>query len=359
MKKFFALVLAVAMVMSLASVAMAADVTLGLGAYDYSADSNTMTLATGFFKDANGDTKGALLTYGDTVYFPLKIAGEYVKDFAAVEKLKVKVSYEMGEDLVKDVEIVKVRVDDMKKQDGTALVTADYFQGADYYYFVAFKTNSMTTTGDSDVVGTLEFNRKEIKAEDAPKLSAGVRSKIDECEVDFAFNLFYENSWLTGAKANAYVVDGKAVALKWDTDYALKFDYDDEAEFNFGFKDLNEGSFVVDVSGQGKVYVRYNTKAVDAIVDANPGVNMHFINFNDVKFNRTGEFTYELEDGVAAYKVVDGALVEIPGLENDDGEFTFNTRVLGSYVFATAELVNPVVEAPVVAPEVTNPTTGA
>ena len=84
---------------------------------------------------------------------------------------------------------------------------------------------------------------------------------------------------------------------------------------------------------------------------------MHFINFNNVKFNRTGEFTYELEDAAAAYKVVDGALVEIPGLEIEDDEFFFNTRTLGSYVFADAELVNPVVAAPVV--DVTNPTTGA
>ena len=88
---------------------------------------------------------------------------------------------------------------------------------------------------------------------------------------------------------------------------------------------------------------------------------MHFVNFNNVKFNRTGEFCYEMEDGVACYKVVDGALVEIPGAEYDEADeaFYFNTRVLGSYVFANAELVNPVVEAPVVAPEVTNPTTGA
>ena len=46
-------------------------------------------------------------------------------------------------------------------------------------------------------------------------------------------------------------------------------------------------------------------------------------------------------------------------LEVEDDEVFFNTRVLESYVFADAELVNPVVEAPVVAPEVTNPTTGA
>ena len=127
---------------------------------------------------------------------------------------------------------------------------------------------------------------------------------------------------------------------------------------------MNEGTFTVDVSGQGKLFVMYDTKAVDAIVDANPGVKMHFVNFNGAKFNRTGEFAYEMEDGVAAYKVVDGALVAIPGCEYDEADeaFYFNTRVLEKYVFANAELVNPVAEAPVVEAPVaapSNPSTGA
>ena len=108
----------------------------------------------------------------------------------------------------------------------------------------------------------------------------------------------------------------------------------------------------------------FRSKLADAIAEANPGVKIYALNFNGVKFNRVGEFAYELEDGVAAYKVVDGALVEIPGCEYDESDetFYFNTRVLENYVFATAELVNPVAEAPVVeaAPVApSNPSTGA
>jgi len=343
MKKFFALVLAVAMVMSLSAVAMAADTTdisLAWGtsdvlAYDYSADSDKMTAALGF--DANGN--GALLTYGDTAYFPIHMENEHIGDYALVEKLKVKVAYEMGEDLVEDVAVVKKAV------------------GGEYKYFLAFKTVSKATTADADVIGTVEFSRKALKKDDIGNLNPALCYEIDDVEIDFAFNLFYENSWLKGAKRDVYV-KGDQAKLKWDTDYALKFEGDDEVEFTFGTEE-NEGTFNVDISGQGKVYLRYNTKADEAIVAANPGVDMHFINFNGAKFNRTGEFTYEMEDVVAAYKVVDGALVEIAGLEVEDDEVVFNTRVLESYVFADAELVNPVVEAPVVAPEVTNPTTGA
>jgi len=334
MKKFFALVLAVAMIMSMAAVSMAATVetdgTIGLyGPLDYSSDSKALT-------------EPAYFEYGDTVYYVLKLDTANVEDYELVEKLKIKAEFEMGEDLVESVDLVKKNV-----------------AGAGYVYLVGFKTAYKEGVADADVVATLEFNRKALKDEDAVGFTAGQVAEIDDAKIDVAFNLFYDNNW-NAAGANNMLVDGKDITIKYDGEYALKFENDDEVEITFGAGNAaNEGTFTVDVSGQGKVFVKYNTKADEAIVAANPGVEMFFVNFNNVKFNRTGEFVYEMEDGVAAYKVVDGALVEIPGLEIDDGEFSFNTRVLESYVFADAELVNPVVEAPVVAPEVTNPTTGA
>jgi hypothetical protein len=328
MKKFVALVMAVAMVMSLAAVASAYTL---VGPFDYSADKDT--ISTG------------ILEYGDTVYYALvddAVAADFVFDYALVEKLKVKVSYEMGEELVENVSLVKKYVD-----------------GEGYMYFVAFKTAAKSGVADADVIGTVELSRKALKAEDA--VAGFNNGKIDDVEIDFAFNLFYDNTWLDGAKKNTLVED--ELTLKWDEEYALKFESDEDVELTFG-TEPNEGTFTVDASGQGKVFVKYNTKADEAIAAANPGVKMHFVNFNGAKFNRTGEFMYEFEDGVACYKVVDGALVEIPGAEYDaaDEAFYFNTRVLESYVFADAELVNPVVEAPVVeaAPVApSNPSTGA
>ena len=329
MKKFFALVLALAMVMSMAAVSMAATkstVTLG-DANRYKADDHLFA------------TDG--IQYGETAYFALKIDGDPVFDYELVEKLKVKAEFEMGEELVKGVSIVKKN---------------NAYTG-DYRYYVAVETEKKVATSDADVVGTLEFSRKELKDTDLTSQIGEIDKDLNE--VDIAFTLFTRKNF---SDVPALKVDSEdEVVLLYDTDYVLKFDNDDEVEFVFGGANdgNNEGTFTVDVSGQGKLFVRFGTAADEAIVAANPGVKMHFVNFNNVKFNRTGEFVYELEDGVAAYKVVDGALVEIPGLEVEDGEFTFNTRVLESYVFADAELVNPVVEAPVVAPEVTNPTTGA
>ena len=321
MKKFFALVLAVAMIMSMAAVSFA-DLAIAAEGKRYDSDADAL----------KGD-----LGYGDTVMFQLFEDDAAMTEYKMVEKLKVKVKYEMGADVVENVSIVK-----------------KYIDGEGYVYFVAFKTKNATATADADVIGTLTFNRKADTKE-------GI-AKIDDLDIDFSFNVFHRNNYLN-KEDTMKVVGGSDVELKWDTVYLLKFDYDDEVDFTFGKEDMNEGTFTVDVSGQGKLYMKWNTKADEAIVAANPGVKMNFVNFNGAKFNRTGEFAYEMEDGVACYKVVNGALVAIPGAEFDaaDDCFYFNTRVLENYVFANAELVNPVVAAPVVEAPVaaTNPSTGA
>ena len=364
MKKFFALALAVAMIMSMAAVSFAATNTVKLyGPWDYDADTNKVR------------TTG--IQYGDSIYYLLtETAYDYedekgntvdvpavaMSKYEQVEKLKVKVAYEMGEDMVESVSIVKKYVEnngDYSKTTGkwTGVIAND--EGWDliskpgYYYFLAVKVAKSTSVSDVDIIGTFELNRK---AKDDLR-------EIDEEEFDFAANVAINNGWLKDS--GKWTLTSDKADIKWDTDYALKFDNDDEIELSFGGTNdgNNEGTFTVDVSGQGKVYLRYNTKVDDAIAEANPGVKIFALNFNGVKFNRTGEFAYEMEDGVAAYKVVNGALVAIPGCEYDESDetFYFNTRVLENYVFASAELVNPVVEAPVVeAPAApSNPSTGA
>jgi len=362
MKKFFALALAVAMVMSMAAVSFAAfDAANGtssldlVGPFDYSADDDLM-------RDSG-------LKYGDSVYYAILIDEKLVSDYKAVEKLKVKTTFEMGEELVEEVSVVKKAAAKSVVKNGAEKVSpvfaAECTEDFGYYYFVAIKTVAKETTGDADIIGTFEFNRKDVDdiAGDLEKVDADLEGEIDEVEVDFAVNIFYDGTDYFGTDYEKTSLNNISddIVLDWDESYVLKFDCDDEIEIAFG-TDPNEGTFTVDVSGQGKVFVKWNTKADEAIVAANPGAKMHFVNFNNVKWNRTGEFMYEMEDGVACYKVVDGALVEIPGAEYDaaDEAFYFNTRVLGNYVFADAELVNSVVEAPVVeAPAVTNPTTGA
>ncbi|KAF5031161.1 hypothetical protein DSECCO2_630570 [anaerobic digester metagenome] len=358
MKKTFALVLAVAMVMSLAAVSFAADPsfkfkaldsafnTKDSQAYHYDGDDNTMRIA--------------VIQYGKSAFFPIVFEDEsgapvYAQNYSLVEKLKLKAKWEMGSEIVESISIVKKYVD-ISDADNKLPVPV-----SGYYYFVQVKLVAKETTADTDVVGTLTFNQKADKDEHI--------LKADDVDIDISFNVNTEYSY---KEAKWMTVDGD-VDLRYDRAYVLKYsaEIDDEIEIAFGGADSksgssaqNEGTFTVDVSGQGKQYFHCTTIANDAIAAANPNAKLYFLNFNNVKFNRTGEFAYEMENGAYAYQIVDGKLVAIPGYEYDEADetFYFNTRVLGSYVFSDVELVDApaAVEAPAVeAPVVENPTTGA
>ena len=336
MKKTFALVLAIAMVMSLAAVSFAATekgLVLSTTPLKYEGDKAVA---------AKYMDSGAIFEYGKAVYFQLfeDDGTTPVKDYAAVEKLKIKAKWEIGADLVESLAIVKKNV------------------GGEYYYYVEVKVAAKETTADADIVGTLTLNRKKS----TEKVGADEIEyvQIKDADVDVSVNIFYKNTWQNAASVVAKEISDD-VTLKWGTDYALKFEADDEIEISFG-TEPNEGSFTVDVSGQGKVFFKYDTKANEAIAAANPGAIMNFLNFNNPKFNRTGEFMYEMENGAYAYAIVDGKLAAIPGCEYDESDeaFYFYARTLGSYVFSDVELVDAVAAAPVVeAPAVENPTTGA
>jgi len=350
MKKFLCAVLAVAMMLSMAAVSFAYEITNQngvrlIGTFVYDADKNAMEATSGLpveDKEFNA--------YGKPVYYLLMSneADEYgnptalapVSNFKYIEKLKYKVELESGAQIIRGLSIVKKYIDvtaawdaDGDGTDEQAYAIASYLPNSDYYYFAEVKLADMETTSETDVIGTLEVSRKADKKNDIVK--------IKDVDFDFGFTVFYKNSWVN--KPTDFTVKGDVVDLEWDTVYALKFDNDDIVELSFGSDNggNNEGTFNVDVSGQGKVILKYDTNACEEIAAANPGVEMDFVNFNNVKFNRVGEFVYEMDDIVAAYKVVNHQLVPIKGAEFDTDSVTFNTRVLESYVFATAELVNP------------------
>ena len=107
-------------------------------------------------------------------------------------------------------------------------------------------------------------------------------------------------------------------------------------EFSFGLEP-NEGTFTVDVSGQGKNLLNYNTAADEALCAANPDAAVWFLNFNGVRFNRTGEFLYEADGLNYAYQIMADGSLKLLG-EFEDGEVSFKTRTLGRYAFSDIEL---------------------
>jgi|GEM_PF-1554795 len=276
--------------------------------------------------------------YGEPVYYLIvdetlaNGAGEGypINNKKYVEKLKVKAEWNMGGSAVESVSVVKKFVDrDAEKN------TCNTIPESGYYYFLEIVTAEKKGTAETDVAGIIEFDRKNDNKK-------GVE-KIKDCKVDIDFTVFYPRNWL-----NDNTIGSKGAELEWDTPYVLKFDYDDETELTFGSSNggHNEGVFTVDVSGQGKIYMEYSTEPNEAIAAANEGAKMDFLTFSGVngvgvKFNRTGEFVYEMEDAAYAYRVVDGKLAPIAGLEVEDDEFIFNTNRLEAYVFSDTELVDP------------------
>ena len=342
MKKLLAVTLALAMMISMAAVSFA--VTFDKGEDDNWVWSGSLYVDKypGWLdEDTNKMHWISMFEYGDTVYFNIYDALDYwytdnsgykngIASKKFMEKVKIKTTFEMGEELVESVELVKMAAD-LGGGDGELTE-----------YFIAMKLADKSITNETDVVGTFEIDRKAIKGKDVG-LDYDI-PKVDGMKVDFAFPVFYTRNW--NDYAEDFLVEDE-VNLKYDEMYALKFDSDDEVELLFGGKDgrygdeQNEGTFTVDASGQGKVFIKWNTDADEAIAAANEGAELRFVNFGGAKFNRAGEFVYELDDAAAAYEIIDGKLVTIPGVEIGDDEIVFRTNKLGSYVFATAELVNP------------------
>ena len=341
MKKLIALIMVAAMVMSMGVVAFAAtDAPAVLGAYD------------GYYKyNSDKDLMEEIpqVQYGNAFYLILMdVDSNPVVDFDSVSGMKIKAKWEMGADLVDSISLVK------KLESGL------------YLYAIEIKTKASTAIAEADLVGTLTITKTKV-----PKIAKDTKLPVEITVFwDKNYSGVYKDS--DGTEVPMYMVDGvvddSEILLAPDTNYLLKFDYDDEVDFEFGSRNggKNEGVFTVDVSGQGKLLVKFDTKANADIDAANPAAITKYVNFNGVTFNRSGSLFLESPEGAYEYiyAIVNGKLAAIPTAEYDDYDegFYVKTRTLGAYVLSDIELVNPVEEAEVTdvtAVPVVNPDTGA
>ena len=355
MKKLLAALLASAMAFSMSSVAFAAknETHDGVVAVDPTMfryeQAGIGDPSTPLYIPPHG-MASMTVGFGEVAHYALLTQdseGDYalISDRDMVDGLRVKANYEQGEEHVASVSVVKKKIDQLGVSPvpghhgnwSSPAYEAFLKQGPGYYYFIAMQTIPRVSTTDVDITGTFTLNKSK-KGDDENK-----NYKVKDLEADFTANIFYPYNYQAfgtdfygDLEITSDTVAGTLLALEPDDHYLLKYDYDDEVEFSFGLEP-NEGTFTVDVSGQGKNLLNYNTAADEALCAANPDAAVWFLNFNGVRFNRTGEFLYEADGLNYAYQIMADGSLKLLG-EFEDGEVSFKTRTLGRYAFSDIEL---------------------
>ena len=323
MKKALALIMAIAMIASLAVVSMAAtqinpqdDATKPTT--NFVRDTHVYT-----FDKTNGYVPQGTIAFGKTAYVMLLDADDAAVGADAVKGLAVSAKWEKGAEYVKSVEIVKV---------GNAT--------HGYNYAIAFATqgSSLETV---NVLGEVQVKGKSLYEADT---DGDNKLEGQKATINYKFEIELDLGWASDVAPadNLALNDGDKVVYDFDGIVNDKYDVD------FGGK----VKVVSDVKNMKKVLFAYNETADEALLDAYVDADLVFMNCTG-SFRRTATVTIDLLDTEYLYEVVDGALVAVDG-EYDDWteEFTFKTRTMGNYVISDTELV---VEEVVAA----NPSTGA
>ena len=258
------------------------------------------------------------IEYGKTAYYILLDKdGVGITNSESVNGLKIKSSWEEGGKLAKGVSVAKKKVSNT--------IDAMIPNANQYYYMLAITVASSESTSDSDIIGTLTLNKTKSP-------------KVKDLKLSVDLNVNWAHSYLDSS--GDYTVTDDISDIKAEKYYSLKFKSDDEIEMEF-----EDGStFTVDVSGQGKTLIYFDTNYNSAIAAKYPLAELNFWNGNGAKFNRTGEFFLAVKNmGNMAYLYEiksDGSLAEVTNAEYDhkDEGFYFKTRTLGSYVISDMEL---------------------
>lgn len=298
MKKLFAIALTAAMVMSMASVAFAADdkpnddyKVMGLSEGYQKIDDDVMLPDAGSWNEK--------IPYGETVYFQLVAQNEEpVTDSDYVKSTSIKASWDMNGSAIAKVEIVK-----KKGSDG------------EYTYYLAITGKDSTTTADTDVSGKITLKKSG-------------KYGFDEFDKTIDLTYGYYNN-----KNDNLVIEKDPAIWEFETGEGAE---DDE----FEFAEWDGAYFTVDTQGQGKIVVAADVKYNADIASKYPTANIDFFNGNGASFNKIGELFLPADVDTHIYAVnADGTLSAVKATYDEYEEgWRVKTRTLGKYLISDVEL---------------------
>ena len=334
MKKIFALALAAVMTAGMTTVAFAApnDETpvVGVNADETSVLDSAVTPYTDVFViDENGDAASKLsaltadetLEGGDEIAIPIAIRVEGSREDRATY-------YWFDRDYDYKTSNVKAYAD-WDDVEGDAEGEVDYrwvkytdsaFTG-EYIYSVVVTVPENNGDKVLDLVGKVSVGRTTTSARNA-KFSVSVATEFapDGTKVNYPSTTNFDGGILDAGVTGIVSFDKTA----------------DEIDIEFGEQAL----FTVDVTGQGKLNLAWNTKFNKEFAAMYDYANLDFLTFEgEPAFNRTGDFYIYADEDAFVYEVTaDGAKALDATWDEDYEAWKFRTRSLTSYVISDVEL---------------------
>ena len=319
MKKIFALALAAVMTAGMTTVAFAAndpDVVKFTGNvyYDVNGDGE---IAAGECKtvqrgSTGTDTLGGeIIPGGKELYFELQ--ADYGSGYVAVDKLDDLKSWEVAADWTVE--------DD--KVDTPKFVQAKVGSSYGVYLKVVLPENETVT--NKDIVGTIGLGDTKTDAKNA---SGHTLANVVVTYGRDKTNLDPDIKSFEGDFPAAFETKGAVV------------DFDDvRDEIDINFNDL--ALFTVDVTGQGKLDLRFHTDFDSEVAAMYDYANIDFLTFTgEPVFNKNGIMYIYADEDAFVYEVTADGVKEITGLDWDEDyeAWTFKTRKLTRYAISDVEL---------------------
>ena len=312
MKKTLALVLAGVMAAGMTTVAFAADPVAVLG-YTQNGTEGGKMFVVDEDNNATAVTNGSVVKSGDTIYVPIMMytdpEGENMDEDELVmatsddvERLNYYFVSDLDDDNDQDGDVVPVKLNNTR------------------YYCAVIEVPENNGSKNLDLEGTLAIGRTKNTAMDE-------ENDLGKVEVSLSY----------GPKANETVFEITGDEDIDDSIGIVKFD-SDLGEIVLTFGDIAE--FEVDVTGQGRLNLAWNTKFDKEFAAWYDYANIDFLTFTgEPSFNKTGTlYIYAPEDAFVYGKGADGA-IDVGAKWNEDYEaWEIRTRTLDAFVISDVEL---------------------